>query len=162
MWRVAILVWLCMYFATPSLAQTPLHRLAAAGSTLALIGTRDALQHFLQDTSDFNPLARLSPHARARLVETLLVDAQGRITSLYVEDIRRELTPVEAYKVLALFGAQDLADRVNNGRTPSATDSAVMIGVRPSAWLERHYCNGGYCTYNPNLACNSSSCQPPQ
>jgi hypothetical protein len=70
----------------------------------AQIKTREDLIRNLASQDQSNPLSKLSEAARNRLVDTLTVNSKGEISSLYIADIKSELSPTDAYKVFSLFG----------------------------------------------------------
>lgn len=130
----------------------------------APIKTREDLIKYLQDTRPANPLMLLSEEARGRLLDTLIVNEDGEISSLWIADIRTELSPSQSYKVLSLFGNQDVAPRVNNGQINSSMDAMIasLKNRPPITGDAKYYCNGGYCTANDSLECETFSCRPPR
>jgi hypothetical protein len=132
-------------------------------SESALIRTKADLQFWINVKGKSNPLNLLSADAKTRLVENAMYNDKGLITSGYIGDIRRELTPTQAYKVLSLFGAQSIAAKANNGKARTDLDR-LIINTKATATPEAvvaGYCNGGYCTANPDMSCNTSTCKPP-
>lgn len=131
----------------------------------ALIKTRNDLQQWNKSRLSFDPLAKLSPKARVRLLERSTYDKSGVITSLYVQDIRRELTPSQAYGALSIFGAQSLAASLNSGLAETDTDHAVLrLAAKEgeiTPFAKNSYCNGGYCTSNDAMVCAVKTCRPP-
>jgi hypothetical protein len=132
----------------------------------AQIKTREDLIRALTNQDPANPLNKLSEAARNRLVDTLTVNSKGEISSLYIADIKSELSPTDAYKVFSLFGMPELADHVNNGKINTELDAKIQGmnqgGNRVHPATESYYCNGGYCTANNNMTCVENRCQPPR
>jgi hypothetical protein len=129
----------------------------------APIKTREDLVRYLANGDPSNPLNALSAEARARLLQSVVVNQKGEIASFWIDDIRTELTPTDAYKVFSLFGLPELAGKNNNGRVNSTTDANVKSStstLKPA--LEGYYCNGGYCTENEQLTCIEGRCIPPR
>jgi len=88
---------------------------------LAPIDTREDLVRYLNNNDPRNPLMKLSAAARQRLLDTVTVNDEGQISSYWIDDIRSELSPSEAYRVLALFGHPQNASKLNNGRIDTET-----------------------------------------
>lgn len=130
----------------------------------ALIQTKKDLRAFLALKTASNPLNLLSQEAKSHLLDRSLYDAAGRITTIYTGDIEQELSPGNAYKVLALFGAQSLAAWLNNGQATTRLDTSVLDHVQAGEvrpYLKNSYCNGGYCTSGDRLVCVVKNCTPP-
>ncbi|MBV8605605.1 MAG: hypothetical protein JO224_13035 [Pelomonas sp.] len=108
---------------------------------------------------------RLSPEARQRLLGTAVFNSKGELASYYLGDIRKELSPTDAYRVLALFGGQEFASTYNNGIVGSATDAQVKSLAFPPSGAHPltagYYCNGGYCTSHRDFTCDEGKCTPP-
>lgn len=139
-------------------------------SQVATIRDRAALTHFVADESEFNPLAKLSSGARARLLAYSLYSSSGEITSLYFRDIVEELKPADAYQLFALFafGFPCSSMIAAHGASSVGRDRSVLetvCGMRSqkigiATTYEGYYCNGGYCTSNHHFVCNTGSCKP--
>ena len=130
---------------------------------MAPIKTRQDLIRYLKDADASNPLNKLSEDAKTRWLDTLTVNAKGEISSYWIDDIRSELSPTDAYKVFALFGTPELAPRVNNGQVETPVDAKIKAmkdkGVHPA--ITGYYCSGGYCTESNQLTCVENRCTPP-
>lgn len=79
----------------------------------APIKTRADLARYLADTDTSNPLMGLSEEARRRLLDTVVVNKNGEISSFRTDDIRSELSPADARRVFSLFGLPELAPKVD-------------------------------------------------
>jgi len=131
---------------------------------LAPIDTREDLIYYLNNSDPKNPLNKLSAAARQRLLDDLIVNDEGQISSYRIDDIRTELSPSEAYRVFSLFGHAESAAKLNNGRIDNETDRKIigLAGyVKSQQIVPEAYCNGGYCTYNQILQCDAARCRPP-
>lgn len=136
--------------------------------TKPAIQTREDLLRYISDQSDGNPLNKLSSAARYRLLDSLILNSRGQISSYMIADIKSELSPPDAFAVLELFGDGQVAidiygesaviQRADTGARRSCKISQKPI--KPTG-VSEYYCNGGYCTANSSFICKPSACNPP-
>ncbi|MDX3936708.1 hypothetical protein [Stenotrophomonas sp.] len=119
----------------------------------APINSQVRLQEHLQNLSPDSPLRVLSTPARERFVASLRFNESG-ITSLGYNDIVGELTYTEAYRLLALFGAERILDNLPKLRMDTSEDQRVRRLARPPL-VEDHL--GYACT--DRATCSMSSQQ---
>ena len=120
----------------------------------------------LNDGSAENPLNKLSANAKSLLLNTITTNSHGDITSYRFTEIQQELGPTDAYNVLALFGNESLAAKINNGIVKTSIDAKILSGnisgvIKPKTDNSGYYCNGGYCTANSQMICNGVKCPLP-
>jgi hypothetical protein len=97
----------------------------ALGFATPLIKSRAQLDEYMaQYTSSNNPLSWLSPAARSRFLNALEFSDRGLMNFPY-RDIEAELTLSQAYRIMALFGAQTFLTFVPDIRVVSDEDRAV-------------------------------------
>ena len=99
---------------------------------IAPIKSQVDLGNYLALRLDENsPLAALSPEARAQFISSLVFGANG-LASFDYSSLRSELTPTQAYQVMALFGMQRTTALMKGLEIKSATDKMVMRNVHPT------------------------------
>jgi hypothetical protein len=97
---------------------------------MAPIRSRAELAEYTARTpSASSPLSRLSPEARERFVRSLTFNERG-VTGFRYADLEAELSATEAYRVLALFGVEDLVPDLVHLRVRSSTDQLIMTNAR--------------------------------
>ena len=108
----------------------PMHRVDAEQARLRAIDMEMApirsdidLATYLRTAGNDSPLMALSPGARERFLATLTFNENGLVGYKY-EELARELTASQAYRVLALFGAQRTAYMLG-ARVDSPADRAI-------------------------------------
>gem|GEM_PF-926624 len=72
-----------------------------------------------------SPLAALSESARNRFIASLRFNESG-LVGFYYRDIEKELNPVQAYRLLALFGAQRTIGLIDGLRPHSEEDARIL------------------------------------
>lgn len=95
---------------------------------MAPIKSADDLAAYLRTAGTDSPLMALSPGARERFLGSLSFNANGLVSYQY-EDLARELTASQAYRLLALFGAQRTTHLVG-ARVEDGADEAVAAKPR--------------------------------
>lgn len=98
-------------------------RLRAIDFEMALIKSQADLSAYLRSAGRDSPLMALSPGARERFLDSLTFNEKGLVGYKY-EELARELTASQAYRVLALFGAQRTTYLVG-AKVDSPADRAV-------------------------------------
>ncbi|UPG92808.1 hypothetical protein [Luteibacter aegosomatissinici] len=99
-----------------------------------------------------SPLSLLSPQGQKRFLSSLKFNDNGLVGFNYA-DLRNELTPVQIYQVLSLFGAQRLAAVVAGPKTgPTEADSALGL-VKPAEGVGDDY--EGYACLHPHTCSKS-------
>lgn len=99
-------------------------RLRAIDFEMAPIKSDADLATYLRTAGEESPLMALSPGARERFLATLTFNENGLVGYKY-EELARELTASQAYRILALFGAQRTAHLLG-ARVESPADTAVV------------------------------------
>jgi len=129
----------------------------------APIQTRNDLIAAIADRSPQNPMNFLSADARQRLLDNSTFNKENKISSIWVDDIR-QLTPSQSFAIFSLFGSPEIARKENNGRVETEMDRQIlgMKKNKVSPAIDQKYCNGGYCTNNPDLYCYENRCIPPR
>jgi len=130
---------------------------------MAPVRSRAQLAEYIARTpAAASPLARLSPHARDRFVASLVFNDKGLAGFRYA-DLEDELTASEAYRLLALFGAEDIVPRLTRLRVETPTDRMIMDGANSRMMplmSEDHInfnCVGrASCKYDPAYICMHS------
>lgn len=112
---------------------------------MAPIKSADELAAYLHDADAASPLMTLTPAARERFLASLEFNKGGLVSYQY-DDLARELTASQAYRLLTLFGAQRttylLGARVENG-----SDEAVSVKPRVPNLMADHV---GYKCLSPH------------
>lgn len=111
-------------------------RLRAIDFEMAPIKSASDLSAYLRTAGPDSPLMALSPGARERFFESLRFNENGLVSYRY-EDLGRELTVSQAYRLLALFGAQRTAHLVH-ARVESPADLAASVKPRVPALMSDH------------------------
>lgn len=111
---------------------------------VAPIRSRAELVRYVKETpATLSPLNRLSPSARARFLESLTFGKRG-LSGYRYADLARELTPVQIYQILSLFGRQHGSPAYAVTPAYSSVDEAIRIDGLPS---DEDNCMAGYrCT----------------
>lgn len=95
----------------------------------APINSQVRLQEHLQALSSDSPLHALSIPARQRFVASLRFNDSG-ITSLRYQDVVEELSYSEAYRLLALFGAERTLGKMPLLRIETSEDERILGSLR--------------------------------
>jgi len=103
-------------------------RLRAIDIEMAPIRSSADLVTYLRSAGADSPLMSLSPGARERFLGSLKFNENGLVGYKY-EELARELTASQAYRVLALFGAQRTTYLLG-ARVESPVDRAVTQAPR--------------------------------
>ena len=98
-------------------------RLRAIDFEMALIKSQADLSAYLRSAGRDSPLMALSPGARERFLDSLAFNENGLVGYNH-EELGRELTASQAYRILALFGAQRTTHLVG-ARIENDADRAV-------------------------------------
>jgi hypothetical protein len=132
-------------------------------AAIAPIKSKQDLQVYLATAKPgTSPLDALSFAAKQRFLASLRFNEKG-ITSFEYADLQNELTPIQVYKVLALFGAQrDTA--IVNAPPMTKTDWVVMggpgggtVGLPPPGDHDGYQCESrGTCRESPSAICTST------
>lgn len=101
-------------------------REALLNAEMAPIRSRAELDAYLLRTrSAASPLSALSPSAQHRFLNSLRFTPAG-LASFRYADLEAELTPTQAYKLLALFGVQQDVPLLKSAREVTALDAVIM------------------------------------
>lgn len=107
----------------------PEHRATTARELALLIApirSRSGLADYLErHRGASTPFDALSPRARQRFIESLTFGTNG-LSSFSRLEIESQLSVTEAYRLLALFGAQHLTSRLVGLRRSGPGDTAIM------------------------------------
>jgi len=103
-------------------------RLRGIDFAMAPVKSDADLAAYLRTAGRDSPLMALSPAARRRFLDSLTFNESGLVGYNY-EELARELTASQAYKVLALFGAQRTTHLLG-ARVVDAADAAVSTPAR--------------------------------
>ncbi len=87
------------------------------------------LDDHLRSLASTSPLAELSESARNRFIASLRFNESG-LVSFYYRDIENELSPIQAYRLLALFGAQRTIGLMDGLRTQNDEDARIVEQAR--------------------------------
>ena len=98
-------------------------RLRAVDFQMAPIKSEADLGTYLKTAGEGSPLMALSPGARRRFMQGLMFNENGLVGYGY-EPLARELSASQAYRILALFGAQRTTPLVH-ARVESDADRVV-------------------------------------
>jgi hypothetical protein len=90
---------------------------------MAPIKSEMDLSEHLRTADKHSPLMALSPGARQRFIASLGFNENGLVSYRY-DDLARELTASQAYRLLSLFGVQRTTHLLG-ARTEAAADAAV-------------------------------------
>lgn len=136
---------------TPSAENVPL--------MLAPVNSLGQLDLHLIELSPESPLTLLSPPARKQFVDSLVFGDRG-LASFNYDPIVSELSASEAYRLLALFGAQRTIAYIPGLRRASSADEVVMQSVNPNPVVEDYpgyACSGrATCSSSMSSICMSS------
>lgn len=105
---------------------------------LADIKSRAQLARHLVRAGKSSPLAALSPGARERFIDSLAFNDNG-LVQYRSDDLQRELSVTQAYRILRLFGAAESAPFLRAMRPRDALDTAIQSFMH----VEDH--EGGKC-----------------
>ena len=105
---------------------------------LADIRSREDLALHLRRTRGHSPLDALSPASRERFLDSLVFNANG-LAQYRFDDLQRELTVTQAYRILRLFGAGESAPFLHAMHPRDAVDAGIQSFMR----IEDH--EGGKC-----------------
>ncbi len=130
-------------------------RLRAIDFEMAPIKSDADLATYLRTAGEESPLMALSPGARERFLASLAFNENGLVGYNY-EELGRELEASDAYRILALFGAQRTTHLVGASiRTDADRAAAAKPGVpQLRADHEGFRCLGGHnCFETPLFIC---------
>lgn len=132
-------------------------RQAALDIAAAPIKSRADLFAYLHGVAaPLSPLSKLSPGARDRFLASLTFNENG-ITGFSYEDLKNELSPMDIYKVLTLFGAQRDIALIRGLRAQNPSDALLVAS--PSLAPDDHEgyaCVGrATCNVRPSYICMS-------
>lgn len=123
---------------------------------LADVKSRQDLAAHLRLAAAASPLNALSPGARERFLDSLVFNDRGLVEYRF-DDMKRELSVTQAYRILRLFGAADSAPFL---RTMQPRDE-VDAGIQSFMHVEDH--EGGKCIspgtcemFHPHYICTSN------
>lgn len=83
--------------------------------------------YLLRTRNAASPLSALSPSAQHRFLDSLRFTPAG-LSSFRYADLEAELTPTQAYKLLALFGMQQDVRLLKSAHQVTTLD-AVILGI---------------------------------
>ncbi|WP_182267057.1 hypothetical protein [Stenotrophomonas maltophilia] len=101
----------------------------------APVNSLGRLDLHLIELSPESPLMLLSPLARKQFVDSLVFGDRG-LASFNYDPIVAELSASEAYRLLALFGAQRAITYIPGLRRASKADDVVVQSVNPNPVFE--------------------------
>ncbi|MFC7520178.1 hypothetical protein ACFQS6_08195 [Xanthomonas populi] len=100
---------------------------------VAPIRSQAELQEYLRVLPARSPLKFLSPVAREKFLNSLVFSRNG-LASYSYKDLAIELTALEAYKVLALFGQQATVTLIPGLRQPDGFSKTIMSSAGSRAF----------------------------
>ena len=121
----------------------------------APIHTGAQLDEYMHAMGSSSPLSALSAPALERFVASLRFNESGLVSFRY-SDIESELSARQAYRLLALFGAQRTLGLMSNIALETPGDVNVMRSVleAPAADHPGHECAGrATCSASPQRIC---------
>ncbi len=125
----------------------------------ALIQNASQLDQILAIRS---PLDQLSDESKQRFVDRLVFGKKS-LGSFYYGDLERELSPLQIYKILSLFGYQDFTSKFTTVKSVSTADALIMSSVftisdsDQDGFLLGYLCqSAGTCMKNNRYACTSN------
>lgn len=110
---------------------------------MAPIRSRTQLDQYLARTpAADSPFSKLSPGARKRFLAGVTFNERG-ITGFRYGDLEMELSATDAYRILSLFGVEDLVPMLAHLRTDTPADQLIMAkaGTRVTPTLRADYMN---------------------
>jgi hypothetical protein len=110
---------------------------------LAPIRSEADLASYLESREPDSPLDRLSPAALGRFIDSLTFNENG-MTGYRTDDLQAELTAMQAYRILKLFGAQRTTPLLRGLTVKTKFDEAIM-SMKPADSLMMDY-NGYRCS----------------
>jgi len=122
-------------FALMANASNPAEITGTIEQRFAPIHSEVQLQDYLGDIPATSPLLELSDEARTRFVSSLQFNHAG-LVSYSFEDVQAELTATQAYRLLALFGAQRTLGLLPDLEIRTADDERVMHSLTPSLIID--------------------------
>lgn len=135
--------------------QAELARLRAIDFQMAPVKSQADLAAYLRTIDAESPLMALSPGARDRFLDSLEFNENGLVGYRY-EDLERDLTASQVYRILALFGAQQTASLLHS-RIESDADRIIATDPWIPQQLEDHKnfrCLGAHnCFETPAFIC---------
>lgn len=105
---------------------------------LADVKSRQDLAEHLRLAGTASPLNALSPGARERFLDSLVFNENGLVEYRY-DDLARELSVTQAYRILRLFGAAESAPFLRTMRPRDEVDAGIQSFMR----IDDH--EGGKC-----------------
>ncbi|MDY1035132.1 hypothetical protein [Stenotrophomonas sp. CFBP8980] len=142
-------------FALMANASNPAEITGTIEQRFAPIHSEVQLQDYLVDMPATSPLLDLSDEARARFVSSLKFNHAGLVSYSYA-DVQAELTATQAYRLLALFGAQRTLRLLPDLEIRTADDERVMHSLSPSLFLDHpgYECTGSStCSISSHKIC---------
>jgi hypothetical protein len=120
---------------------------------LAPIQSAAELASYLESREPDSPLDRLSPAALGRFIDSLTFNENG-LTGYRTDDLQAELTAMQAYRILKLFGAQRTTPLLRGLTVETKFDEAIMA-MTPSDNLMMSDHEGYRCS--SRATCTTSS-----
>lgn len=119
----------------------------------------DLTRYLSSHASGTSPLDSLSPAARQRFLSSLVFTDRG-LASFDYQDLVKELTPTEIYRVLSLFGAQQLVGEFTHAKVRTEADRLLLARQPYLKCLKGWYCEShGTCAKGtPDVCCNLNTC----
>lgn len=124
---------LVLMLAAPVVAASDAYRIE---QRLAPIHDAAQLDDHLRTLSPGSPLSALSEAARQRFIASLRFNEAGLVSFSY-QDIQKELSPTEAYRLLALFGAQRTMGLMEGLRARTDEDVGILEKARRQGSRQR-------------------------
>ncbi len=149
-----ILLVACASTLTATAATPPVYR-GSIEQRNAPIHTEAQLADHLRTLSPTSPLADLSATARERFIESLRFNDAGLVSYNY-QDIEKELTATQAYRLLALLGAQRTIGLLGNVKVETVDDASIMADAArlPPDDHQGYACSGrATCTTSMHSIC---------
>lgn len=132
----SLLTGLVASLAPSASASTPVETGATIEQRFAPIHSEVQLQDYLRELPATSPLSDLSDEGRSRFVSSLRFNEAGLVSYSYA-DVQEELTATQAYRLLALFGAQRTLGSLPDISIRTAADGRVMRAFAKPGRIDR-------------------------
>jgi hypothetical protein len=127
-----------------------------ADIVIAPIKSQEDLQNYLASANSGSPLYRLSKPSQERFLASLRFNENG-LTSFEYVDLERELSAEQAYRLMALFGAQHVVSLFKNIRQETPADRTIMASGPNSQDYPGYACQSrATCAKSFDTICMSS------
>lgn len=130
---------------------------------MAPIRSKAQLDAYLARTpASESPIAKLSPGAQKRFIRSLTFNERG-ITGFRYGDLEMELSATQSYRILSLFGVEDLTPTLTHARVDTHADELIMAnsGTNVSQLLMADYkdfwcASRATCRYDMQAICTGN------